>query len=745
MFDVNRDPRSEEMYRLLCRRGYDAIISYDDELAGDEIRLESLPVITDGIATEMTIAAAADTEVFLTEALGLSPAPGSRFVIRAEINDNAGSDRRAHMIEIGESGVIIGGASEWGVAAGFYHLQRLLKLRGAPILKKSIIYSSPRLDPALAYPAFKRDTTTDFDFPEAYDENYLRSIARAGYTGIHLNFSSSMFSRSVAYSELDNPQAAENFATLNRIIAIARRCALEVYLSYYSVPLPSGHPLFSRIPAMRGSRIVNTDSLHPLCWSSPDTRKYYREHFADLFRRVEGLAGVLLIVGCEGMLHCHTASELDSGQRVTCPACAEAEPEKIVAKMMNEIAGAIKASSLSARCIVWTYGIHTWSADRGERMIELLSPDCELMTNFDTGDDFILEGANGHVFDYSLRCVGPGEMFRRHAECAKKRGVRLHAKCESGHPLEFYNFPTLPAHTRWGGKYDNIVQSSAEGALFNWKFAGFTDQIPEELAGLMSWRGCESSESLLRRIAAREFGTEAAEAAMSAWCKFDQAMEYHPFSGETAGYFKGPFYIAFAHPLILEPCKLEGLTPDFWTNFDAGHLIGAHGRPRFVTDLSWTQPFGVEAILSALGKMEKLWREGCGLMPDTPRLAKHRALARGFLCMLRTAANLVKFFDVRDNMYRQASTLESYRRNIEKLRAIAIEELENSQAGLECLQKNPALGFQYTYRAAFTRSMCETKISHTRNLIERGLPQLWYNRRFSLGKTAEWLHTDGRQ
>lgn len=55
------------------------------------------------------------------------------------------------------------------------------------------------------------------------------------------------------------------------------------------------------------------------------------------------------------------------------------------------------------------------------------------------------------------------------------------------------------------------------------------------------------------------------------------------------------------------------------------------------------------------------------------------------------------------------------------------------------MDKNPMLGFQYTYRYTFTRGMCESKLEHTKKLIEQSIPYMWYCSRFSMGKKAEWL------
>ncbi len=738
MFEPQRDPRSVEVYQAFCANVHQTIGQDTFSPEEGEILLVALPSVKNNIDSEMVRTALADFDSFLHQAFHL-PKKTSAFLLETSIQALSGGNKREHRICIEKDRIEIIGASEWGVASGLYHLQRLLRLRSAPAVKKGSIHSAPSLDPALAYLAFKRDTTSDLDFPEAYHENYLLRIARAGYTGFHINLSSNVFSVSQAFPELNNPDAEDNFATLRKIVAIAKKCCLEVYLSYYSVPLAKEHPLFQRLPEMRGSRIVSTNSLHPLCFSSAFTLQYYREHFIRLFSEVNELGGVLLIVGCEGFLHCHTASELDREQRSTCPACGKGDAEEIVASMMNQLASAMHTVSPSASCIVWTYGIHTWCEDQGARLLSLLSEQCQVMSNFDSDDKFRLEGCTARCFDYSLRCVGPSKMFRRHEKIARAKSLPILAKCESGSSLEFYNLPSFPAYTRWGRKFAGILRSAASGALFNWKFMGFLGEISQELAAWMSWQGYQDYEFLLKKIITRDFGQEHIASIMQAWHCFDQAMEFHPFSIGTAGYFKGPFYIAFTQPLILDPMNPGNLCEDFWISKDAGHLLGKSRRALFVSSLSWVRPFGVDACLRALRKMEALWQQGCGLIPDAPRTEKHLALCQAVLCMLRTSINMLRFFAVRDKLFSQKYSRKKLRERLVCLRDIASDEYENASVGLHCMEKNPMLGFQYNYRYSFTRKMAESKLEHTRKLIEQDIPQLWYGDTFTTGRKAEWL------
>jgi len=407
--------------------------------------------------------------------------------------------------------------------------------------------------------------------------------------------------------------------------------------------------------------------------------------------------------------------------------------------MSNRIAARVKKTAPAARCIIWNYGIFAWSDLCAEKFISFLSKDCEVMANFDTGDDFELEGAHGTRFDYSLSCVGPSAPYSAQSRTAKEHGLKMHAKCESGSPLEYCSIQFLPAMTRWHRKYANILAGGADGALFNWKFIGYTESLSAELAGLMSNGECNE---ILRRLAVRDFGKDNASGFLKAWRSFDRAMDFHPFSIGTAGYFKGPFYIGFAQPLFLYPEATDDLPSEFFGN--------GRKRPLFVTDLRFVQPFGVKACLRALRKLERHWSDGLielqkvNMHPDDPYLmrniADHLALCRAVLCILRTTLNMVEFYRLRESLNQEAFSLEEARETLEAMRETAIRELQNTKDGLEAIRANHSIAFSYGYRYGISETMCLYKIAHTEKLIGRDIPQYYYNLTFSRNRHPQWLH-----
>ena len=661
---------------------------------------------------------------------------GVELPLTVNIRNKSGRNRD-YTAEISRNGIIIQAETAFGAARALYRLRNRLCLRRGPFLKPEVFDSSGSMDPALTFPALKNVSTFSVDYPQAYPDGYLRKIARAGYTGFHINLHYSLFCRSRILPEFRNPDAEKNLAELKKTVEAAARFGLDVFLSYYRSPIKGDHPVLKRLPEIRGSRMVGSADSYVLCTSHPLVRSFFAEQMTDLFSAVPELGGILAISGCEGWLHCHTACAQTEDGLCECPRCRKLEPETSVAEMFNCMAAAVKTAAPEARFVVWNYGIFAWSDIGAEKFISRLSKDCLVMANFDTGDAFRLEGAEGMAFDYSLRCTGPSKPYLKQFKTAGKKKLGFLAKCESGAPLEYCSLPYVPAMTRWMRKYEGI-RTTASGALYNWKFLGYNCGLAQELAGLSS---SGEDSSILRKLAVREFGEKNAAAAVRAWRCFDRAMDFHPFSGPSAGYFKGPFFIGPAQPLYLKQptafpeCLLYNGNPN---------------RPVVMTDLTFVEPFGVKSMLRALEKMLSLWRQGIALlepMEGTDRyqkaaLASHLNVCRMFLCFLETARNMTEFYSIRDSIHTEAYTPEKLRTKLSALKKIAERELANAESALQLLQADKLLGFSAIYPPGITEEMVRCKIGHTKSLLETELPFRWYSSLFSFNRHPRWTGKD---
>ena len=161
----------------------------------------------------------------------------------------------------------------------FYHVQRLFRLRKTSCVPWGLRRRAT-LEPSLTCLAFKTSNMLELNYPLAYNDEYLCRIARAGYTGFHLDLECGLFAHSKVLPELNRADSDRQLEILRQIVAKSRRYALEVYITFYSTGSPTIIPCSFNIPGVRGSRIINCQDRHILCSSHELTRCFYNEQLS---------------------------------------------------------------------------------------------------------------------------------------------------------------------------------------------------------------------------------------------------------------------------------------------------------------------------------------------------------------------------------------------------------------------------------------------------------------------------------
>ncbi|MDD5708594.1 MAG: hypothetical protein PHR35_21975, partial [Kiritimatiellae bacterium] len=178
--DPYGDGRVQSIYRRLTEAGHEPVsVTRSKPNAAETVITGEWSMVGVGGGSRMVSVAAADLRRCLRDVFGvaLSRTGSGRQTIRVAIDPEkgrvAGQSKRDHVIEVGAEAITITGVSEWGAACGLYHVQRLLKLRLAPVLPRGDIRAIPRLEPSITCLAFKRGDTRVWDYPVAYHDNYL--------------------------------------------------------------------------------------------------------------------------------------------------------------------------------------------------------------------------------------------------------------------------------------------------------------------------------------------------------------------------------------------------------------------------------------------------------------------------------------------------------------------------------------------------------------------------------------------
>ena len=399
--------------------------------------------------------------------------------------------------------------------------------------------------------------------------------------------------------------------------------------------------------------------------------------------------------------------------------------------------------------LLWPYSAFTWGdLPTQRRMIAKCDTNVSALVTFARDSWITVDGVRSFIFDYSIRQLGPSPRFRRLRADGRNSGRAVMAKTETAVSIEMFNVPRIPVMHRWAERFDRIRRAGVDGVHTTWRFAGFGATLNEELVNYFAWEPAPDADAFLAALAGREFGKEAAGAAVSAWKRFSEAFGHFPYSAGLSGmpYFRGPFFIGPAHPFVFDPHSCPAMPecffridPSMRELSDDPEFLRRHRLPLFFADLSWTQPFGPATVARSLRDMHRLWRKGVEAIaaaaptigePQRRRLEEELRLAQCIDCMLVTARNLLRFQQLRLAVTTEASTPAKIDRCAGQLQQVLADEIRNAETALELVKADPALGFGGTYGNAFTAEMIQAKLDHAIEQKDRVLGEFFHSYRF---------------
>ncbi len=160
--------------------------------------------------------------------------------------------------------------------------------------------------------------------------------------------------------------------------------------------------------------------------------------------------------------------------------------------------------------------------------------------------------------DYSITFAGPGAYFASEAEAAHERGLHLYSMTNTGGMTwDCGVVPYIPVPQQWFRRYEGMHEARKK-----WNLSGIMDShhygwfpsVVCECAKWSFWEPAPDMNELLRRIAVRDFGADAAEKAVAAWEKWSEAIRsYTPGFDDQAG----PLRIDPAYPFTLSSGALS--------------------------------------------------------------------------------------------------------------------------------------------------------------------------------------------
>jgi hypothetical protein len=672
---------------------------------------------------------------------------------------HAGFDRtdpevEAFELAVSEARVEIRARHERGLLHGTHYLEWLMADRGGPFLPIGKTEHRPAFMPRLSNGVFIDGHQTP-ENPGDFPDDYLALMSHYGANGVHLNLMLWEIFHSPTLPELNAPGFTGKIAALRKFAQRLATFGIDLYLQINTPPLTEDHPVFLAHPEARGARVeifieeLSGKPWNNLCSGSETVLRAYSEAVENIFNAAPELAGGIIIIGGEAFYQCFTRPANAGNGETNCPCCNGRSPSREIARLSNTIAHAIKKTGAHKISFAWPYSAFIWSsADPAQlEWIGHLDPEVSVLTNFDCGDEDKSTRGGAHYFDYNIKCTGPSTTFARQAERRHAQGRRIFTKIETNTTPDAFFLPYLPLHYRWLKRVRAMRETGVSGFVGQWRFFGMNATPPEELQYKAVWRNsedCDWEDQTLLNLCKRDFGLQgnAATPVLAGWKLLSEAWDFFPYSamlsGERAAYMRGPLYLGPSHPLIFDVQDTYNLPADFrllrgdaieMANTEEERIeMQRRAKPRYVSDLLLTLPFGTERFLELLTECRARWSKGMDLLRQALSGGTERAQMELDLCEalgrhLETVENVVLFYRERDRLHLEPCDTASFRKRLATLQQILDNEIANAEAMLLLVERDPRIGYGHCYGPIYDEAMIRAKIAQCHQVRDVELPR----------------------
>lgn len=653
--------------------------------------------------------------------------------VSGKAKDRIGAD--SYSLKVSNNRIEITSPSPRGVLYGVYYLEQLLLDRGIPAIRPMSAKRKPAFDVRMFGEVYGTFTISGLRIDRPINRDTFSALSRFGANATFTFVRLEDYLGADVYPELANPDREKNIAELARLAEMAKSAGLDLYLNAYNPKLPSNHPVFLAHPEAMGASQHGGD-IHCLCPSDPKTLRYIADSWAELFRRVPSLGGMVAIIGGEGFYHCYMRCGPNGPD---CPRCRDRSAEDVVADLTNAVFRAIRKVKPDAEFFAWPYSAFVWSKEPFQLdLISKLDPGIHLVSEIDKDYIYHKNGYDKSIWDYSIDFLGPSDRYKAQAEAIRKLVVKQCCKTETATAWEHTGVPYIPCMTRWAERMEIIRREKPDSIMYAYDCTGFTRSRPEELAGRLSWDPSGGSDAEIRQIAVRDFGPEAADRVMQAWKLFSEAMGHIPYL--THGYYMGPSFIGPGQPLMLTE---DDFPPELFGRFfylaendlSSGTTSASMLRPIYTADIR-ESPAATSDMEMALA----LWEQGVEILKSAradvreeygPEYQRELGMAAYLQSCFRSVVNATHFFALRSE-YRELVKDDRSRSDnrdraldiLDRMSEVIRAELVNARQGLIIARRNPSLDLAVRLDMDYPPlvKIIEAKIAFTEKVLREQIP-----------------------
>ena len=635
----------------------------------DELELRNYVTVLVPADEEVILTAARDFTDYLFTSMGICAAvavKGAEIAgqtVTVELAADNGVDLgkangyKGFRIDVDEN-ILVTGFDARGAAQGLYHLEEMMTLRKAPLIRRETVYRKPLFAPQMVHSGYGLDE---------YPDEHLQAIAHEGRDAILI------FVKDVnitPYGYLD----------FNELIYRAARYGIDVYA--YSYLQSAKHP------------------------SDPGAESYYENNYGRLFATCPKLKGIILVGESVGFpsRDPHVApdpkSVVDKDGLPLGKPRAGWYPCEDFPDWLRLIQKVITAHAPEADIVFWTYN---WSKQPEEdrvRLIEELPEGITLQVNrFECGNKVHLEGREIITADYTIHTPGPSEIVASECKAAKKRDMRLYTMTNTaGLTWDFGTIPYIPAPFQWIRRYEGMKMANREWGLSGIMESHHYGIYPSFISKLSKW--CfndpdRDMEEILDDVLISEFGESCKEPVKEALRDWSDAVcLYTPTDNDQYGAFRiGPAYpfsfiAGFKNPEMPYAHFGNRIYHKDYLQMYPHEVGGYRGAP---------VPIRVGAEIRSLEKMLAKMEDG---------LAKMRAVENGndklqqLINLGQYMANCIRTGIASKRWYKLigqftcSETKEEVLDVLERMEQLLYAEIENAEATIPLVEADSRLGWE---------------------------------------------------
>lgn len=635
----------------------------------------------DSVPTHITAALSRQLRSF-----GASPGAGTRIITRVDPNLPPGTfsiEPEARILKLTAN-------SADALFQAVRFVQDEMQTSGGPFVPVSRVQRSVALNPRYLYSYFALygDPLLQPEI-DPFPEGYLDKLAGVGINGVWMQCVLNNMAPSKRFPEF-GARSAERLANLNKLVDRARRSGLKIYL-YINEPRAMPSDFFRDRPNIKGAEFRG---VYAMCTTPPDVREWITDSLAHVFERVPELGGVFSISMSENFTNCFSKFLPE-----TCPRCSKRRSWEVVGEVLEAIRSGVRRSSKTAEVITWDWG---WPDEMGANLVPKLPKDTRLLSVSEWSTPIERGGVKTQVGEYSISVIGPGPRATANWRMAKQDGVRYMAKTQFNNTWEISAVPYIPVPNLVARHCANLVRSGISGIMPSWTLGGYPSPNLE-IAKEFYLSPAPSIDDVLRRVALRRYGKNAADLVLRAWTGFSNAFQLYPYS-----------VAIYTIPTQHGPANLLRATP---TGVKNSMLLFPQDDYK-----SWAGKYPPQVVVREFSKMASLWREvlpefrkAMEIAAGESRQSAPEDLAIAETCSIhfQSTANQIEFYMLRDQERTPAA--------LARMRELARQEIELARRLYPIARRHSVIAFEASNHYYYRPADLIEKILNCRYLLDHEL------------------------